>query len=103
MPELKGKTFPNFKPVTIDTDAIRFKDKNREKLRQKRLAEQKEKEKEKPLRKNFIKNKSWSKQKIKKDRKKKKTAKRKLDEVCYSYFSSVYIKNRNLVKLLLKG
>ncbi|XP_077099847.1 ATP-dependent RNA helicase DDX55 [Siphateles boraxobius] len=80
MPELKGKTFPNFKPVTIDTDAIRFKDKNREKLRQKRLAEQKEKEKEKPLRKNFIKNKSWSKQKIKKDRKKKKTAKRKLDE-----------------------
>ncbi|KAK7121070.1 hypothetical protein R3I94_020893 [Phoxinus phoxinus] len=80
MPELKGKTFPNFKPVTLDTDAIRFKDKNREKLRQKRLAEQKEKEKQKPVRKNFIKNKSWSKQKIKKDRKKKKTAKRKLDE-----------------------
>ncbi|ROL46172.1 ATP-dependent RNA helicase DDX55 [Anabarilius grahami] len=80
MPELKGKTFPNFKPETIDTDTIRFKDKNREKQRQKRLAEQKEKVKEMPLRKNFIKNKAWSKQKIKKDRKKKKNAKRKMDE-----------------------
>lgn len=80
MPELKGKTFPNFKQVTSDTDAIRFQDKNREKLRQKRLAELKEKEKEAPARKNFIKNKAWSKQKIKKDRKKKKSAKRNLDE-----------------------
>lgn len=93
MPELKGKTFPNFKQESVDTDTIRFKDKNREKQRQKRLAEQKEKVKEAPLRKNFIKNKAWSKQKIKKDRKKKKAAKRKMDEVCYSFFSHVY-KNR---------
>uniref|UniRef100_A0A673K0S2 ATP-dependent RNA helicase n=1 Tax=Sinocyclocheilus rhinocerous TaxID=307959 RepID=A0A673K0S2_9TELE len=78
MPELRGKTFPDFKQEAIDTDSIRFKDKNREKQRQKWLAEQKEKEM--PLKKNFIKNKAWSKQKIKKDKKKKKAAKRKLDE-----------------------
>uniref|UniRef100_A0A671NC07 ATP-dependent RNA helicase n=1 Tax=Sinocyclocheilus anshuiensis TaxID=1608454 RepID=A0A671NC07_9TELE len=78
MPELRGKTFPDFKEEAIDTDSIRFKHKNREKQRQKWLAEQKEKET--PLKKNFIKNKAWSKQKIKKDKKKKKAAKRKLDE-----------------------
>uniref|UniRef100_A0A672SKR0 ATP-dependent RNA helicase n=1 Tax=Sinocyclocheilus grahami TaxID=75366 RepID=A0A672SKR0_SINGR len=83
MPELRGKTFPDFKQEAIDTDTIRFKDKNREKLRQKRLAELKEKET--PLKRNFIKNKAWSKQKNKKDKKKKKAAKRKLDEVCYSF------------------
>ncbi|KAK7125305.1 hypothetical protein R3I93_020856 [Phoxinus phoxinus] len=105
MPELKGKTFPNFKPVTLDTDAIRFKDKNREKLRQKRLAEQKEKEKEKPVRKNFIKNKSWSKQKIKKDRKKKKTAKRKLDEESDAEDEDLneLISDTRLLKKLKKG
>uniref|UniRef100_A0A8C1EEV9 ATP-dependent RNA helicase n=1 Tax=Cyprinus carpio carpio TaxID=630221 RepID=A0A8C1EEV9_CYPCA len=37
MPELRGKTFPDFKQEAIDTDSIRFKDKNREKQRQKRL------------------------------------------------------------------
>uniref|UniRef100_A0A671PAL8 ATP-dependent RNA helicase n=1 Tax=Sinocyclocheilus anshuiensis TaxID=1608454 RepID=A0A671PAL8_9TELE len=78
MPELRGKTFPDFKQEAIDTDTIRFKDKNREKQRQKRLAELKEKEM--PLKRNFIKNKAWSKQKNKKDKKKKKAAKRKLDE-----------------------
>uniref|UniRef100_A0A671PEF5 ATP-dependent RNA helicase n=1 Tax=Sinocyclocheilus anshuiensis TaxID=1608454 RepID=A0A671PEF5_9TELE len=83
MPELRGKTFPDFKQEAIDTDTIRFKDKNREKQRQKRLAELKEKEM--PLKRNFIKNKAWSKQKNKKDKKKKKAAKRKLDEVCYSF------------------
>uniref|UniRef100_A0A8C1LY83 ATP-dependent RNA helicase n=1 Tax=Cyprinus carpio TaxID=7962 RepID=A0A8C1LY83_CYPCA len=78
MPELRGKTFPDFKQEAIDTDSIRFKDKNREKQRQKRLAELKEREM--PFKKNFIKNKAWSKQKNKKDKKKKKAAKRKLDE-----------------------
>ncbi|KAL0183177.1 hypothetical protein M9458_022552, partial [Cirrhinus mrigala] len=78
MPELRGKTFPDFEQEAVDTDTIRFKDKNREKQRQKRLAELKERE---PLlKKNFIKNKAWSKQKNKKDKKKKKSAKRKLDE-----------------------
>uniref|UniRef100_A0A8C1BU35 ATP-dependent RNA helicase n=1 Tax=Cyprinus carpio carpio TaxID=630221 RepID=A0A8C1BU35_CYPCA len=78
MPELRGKTFPDFKQEAINTDSIRFKDKNREKQRQKWLADLKEKET--PLKKNFIKNKAWSKQKNKKERKKKKASKRKLDE-----------------------
>uniref|UniRef100_A0AAY4CT99 ATP-dependent RNA helicase n=1 Tax=Denticeps clupeoides TaxID=299321 RepID=A0AAY4CT99_9TELE len=39
MPELRGKTFPNFKEETVDTDSIRFKDKNRERQRQKKIAE----------------------------------------------------------------
>ncbi|CAB1318247.1 unnamed protein product, partial [Coregonus sp. 'balchen'] len=42
MPELKGKNFPDFKKTTIDTDNIRYKDKQREKLRQKLLIELKE-------------------------------------------------------------
>ncbi|XP_066507139.1 ATP-dependent RNA helicase DDX55 [Hoplias malabaricus] len=79
MPELRGKTFPDFEEVR-DTDSIRFKDKNREKRRQKMLQEQKEKVKEAPQRKNFERNKAWSKQKSKKDKKKKIAAKRKVDE-----------------------
>ncbi|XP_036451452.1 ATP-dependent RNA helicase DDX55 [Colossoma macropomum] len=79
MPELRGKTFPDFEEV-IDTDLIRFKDKNREKQRQKVLEQQKEKEKEALPRKNFAKNKAWSKQKSKKDKRRKMAAKRKLDE-----------------------
>uniref|UniRef100_A0AAY4CT98 ATP-dependent RNA helicase n=1 Tax=Denticeps clupeoides TaxID=299321 RepID=A0AAY4CT98_9TELE len=80
MPELRGKTFPNFKEETVDTDSIRFKDKNRERQRQKKIAEAKEKVKEAPVRKSFIKNQSWSKQKSKKERRKKVAAKRKLNE-----------------------
>ena len=85
MPELKGKSFPTFYREPIDTDTIRFKDKNREKHRQKKLAEQKAKP-EAPRR-SFIKNKSWSKQTNKKEKKKKNAAKRKRNEVktpCYS-------------------
>ncbi|XP_036385196.1 ATP-dependent RNA helicase DDX55 [Megalops cyprinoides] len=80
MPELRGKTFPDFTEEAVDTDSIRYKDKNREKQRQKMLAELKEKERPTPGRKNFIKNMAWSKQKSKKDRRKKIAAKRKLDE-----------------------
>ncbi|KAJ8338629.1 hypothetical protein SKAU_G00354150 [Synaphobranchus kaupii] len=80
MPELRDKTFPEFVETTIDTNSIRFKDKNRERQRQKGLAELKEKAALAPEKKNFIKNKSWSKQKTKKDRRKKTAAKRKLDE-----------------------
>lgn len=80
MPELKGKQFPDFVPVDIDTDTIPFKDKIREKQRQK-LLEQKRKERtENEGRRKFIKNKAWSKQKAKKERKKKMNAKRKKDE-----------------------
>ncbi|GAB1290191.1 RNA helicase [Apodemus speciosus] len=80
MPELRGKQFPDFVPVDIDTNTIPFKDKIREKQRQK-LLEQKRKEKtENEGRRKFIKNKAWSKQKAKKERKKKMNAKRKKDE-----------------------
>ncbi|KAF4082176.1 hypothetical protein AMELA_G00148550 [Ameiurus melas] len=80
MPELRGKTFPDFEEIT-DTDSIRFKDKNREKHRQKSLQEKKEKQKEAlAQKKNFIKNKSWSKQKSKKDKRRKVAAKRKMNE-----------------------
>uniref|UniRef100_A0A667Y8D7 ATP-dependent RNA helicase n=1 Tax=Myripristis murdjan TaxID=586833 RepID=A0A667Y8D7_9TELE len=80
MPELRGKTFPDFTETTVDTDTIRYKDKNREKQRQKMLAEQKAKATTDPPRKKFIKNKAWSKQKSKKERKKKNAAKRKRAE-----------------------
>lgn len=80
MPELRGKQFPDFVPADIDTDMIPFKDKIREKQRQK-LLEQKRKERtENEGRRKFIKNKAWSKQKAKKERKKKVNAKRKKDE-----------------------
>ncbi|KAG9342600.1 hypothetical protein JZ751_016035 [Albula glossodonta] len=80
MPELKGKTFPSFVEETVDTDSIRYKDKNREKQRQKFLQELKEKGRPETGKKNFIKNKAWSKQNSKKERRKKMAAKRKLDE-----------------------
>lgn len=79
MPELRGKTFPDFAETTVDTDSIRYKDKNREKQRQKMLAEQKDKTS--LPKKSFVKNTAWSKQKNKKERRKKRAAKRKQDEV----------------------
>lgn len=85
MPELRGKTFPDFTEEIIDTDTIRYKDKNREKQRQKMLAEQKDNDKDQPLRKHFVKNKAWSKQNDKKDKRKKMAAKRKLNEVFLLY------------------
>lgn len=81
MPELRGKQFPEFVPVDIDTDTIAFKDKVREKQRQK-LLEQKRKERAENNegRRKFTKNKAWSKQKAKKERKKKMNEKRKREE-----------------------
>lgn len=84
MPELRGKNLPDFTEMTVDTDTIRYKDKSREKQRQKmlaELAELREKDVTPFPKKNFIKNKSWSKQKTKKERRKKRVAKRKHDEV----------------------
>ncbi|KAL2100481.1 hypothetical protein ACEWY4_004875 [Coilia grayii] len=78
MPELRGKSFPDFQEEAVDTDSIRFKDKNREKQRQQRLAEQRERPKE--ARKSFVKNKAWSKQKNRTERRKKNAAKRKRGE-----------------------
>uniref|UniRef100_A0A674NNI4 ATP-dependent RNA helicase n=1 Tax=Takifugu rubripes TaxID=31033 RepID=A0A674NNI4_TAKRU len=75
MPELKGKTFPDFVETTVDTETIRYKDKNREKQRQKMLAELKTKEKIQ-FSKNHVKNEAWSKQKSKKERRQKRATKR---------------------------
>ncbi|XP_005988994.1 ATP-dependent RNA helicase DDX55 [Latimeria chalumnae] len=78
MPELRGKPVPDFIPEDIDTDTIPYRDKCREKQRQKALSEP-------PLekhgeRKKFLKNKAWSKQKTKKERKKKLASKRSREE-----------------------
>uniref|UniRef100_A0A8C3YAI0 ATP-dependent RNA helicase n=1 Tax=Catharus ustulatus TaxID=91951 RepID=A0A8C3YAI0_CATUS len=80
MPELRGKSFPDFTPVTVNTDSISFKDKNREKQRQKKLEEQRKEREENQGKKKFVKNKAWSKQKAKREKKKKVTAKRKREE-----------------------
>ncbi|XP_052510627.1 ATP-dependent RNA helicase DDX55 [Budorcas taxicolor] len=81
MPELRGKQFPDFVPVDVNPDTIPFKDKIREKQRQKQLLEQQRKEKtENDGRRKFIKNKAWSKQKAKKEKKKKLNEKRKREE-----------------------
>ncbi|XP_024154728.1 ATP-dependent RNA helicase DDX55 [Oryzias melastigma] len=79
MPELRGRSFPDFQETAVDTDAIPFKDKNREKQRRKMLAEQKERGEEAPPRRN-LRNKAWSKQKSKKERRKRRAAKRKHEE-----------------------
>ena len=85
MPELRGKTFPEFEETTIDTNTIRYQDKNREKQRRKLLAElalRKEEEGSNPHRKKFQQTKSWSKQKNRKDRRqKRKASKGNTDEV----------------------
>ncbi|XP_054450369.1 ATP-dependent RNA helicase DDX55 [Pteronotus mesoamericanus] len=78
MPELRGKQFPDFVPVDIDTDTIPFKDKVREKLRQKLLEQQRKGKPENGGRRKFMKNKAWSKQKAKKE--KKRNAKRKREK-----------------------
>ncbi|KAH0625389.1 hypothetical protein JD844_014875 [Phrynosoma platyrhinos] len=81
MPELKGKCFSDFTPVDIDTDLIAYKDKNREKQRQKFLEQRRTEWQEQGRKKKFTKNKAWSKQKAKKEKKKKMTAKRKREEI----------------------
>ncbi|GAB5578977.1 ATP-dependent RNA helicase DDX55 isoform X1 [Prionailurus iriomotensis] len=80
MPELRGKQFPDFVPADVNTDTIPFKDKIREKQRQKLLEQQRKEKRENEGRKKFIKNKAWSKQKAKKEKKKKMNAKRKREE-----------------------
>ncbi|KAL3842558.1 hypothetical protein ACJMK2_020554 [Sinanodonta woodiana] len=69
MPELKGKTVENFVPVPIDTDAIPFKDKIREKQRLVRLQGEGQ-DKELKLKRPH-KTEAWSQQKAKKERRKK--------------------------------
>uniref|UniRef100_A0A2K6BA84 ATP-dependent RNA helicase n=1 Tax=Macaca nemestrina TaxID=9545 RepID=A0A2K6BA84_MACNE len=80
MPELRGKQFPDFVPVDVNTDTIPFKDKIREKQRQKLLEQQRREKTENEGRRKFIKSKAWSKQKAKKEKKKKMNEKRKREE-----------------------
>ncbi|XP_022453490.1 ATP-dependent RNA helicase DDX55 isoform X3 [Delphinapterus leucas] len=80
MPELRGKQFPDFVPVDVNTDTIPFKEKIREKQRQKLLEQQRKEKTENEGRRKFIKNKAWSKQKAKKEKKKKRNEKRKREE-----------------------
>ncbi|XP_029503356.1 ATP-dependent RNA helicase DDX55 [Oncorhynchus nerka] len=107
MPELKGKNFPDFIETTIDTDNIRYKDKQREKLRQKLLIELKEKREERaaaPKRHND-KNKAWSRQKSRKDRRRKTAAKRNRDEGSEMDDEDMkeLLKDTRLLKRLKKG
>ncbi|XP_029475841.1 ATP-dependent RNA helicase DDX55 isoform X2 [Rhinatrema bivittatum] len=80
MPELRGKSFSDFIPTAVDTDSIAYKDKNREKQRQKVLEEHRKQKQESGGQKKFCKSKAWSKQKAKKDKKKKVAEKRKREE-----------------------
>ncbi|XP_059532468.1 ATP-dependent RNA helicase DDX55 [Myotis daubentonii] len=70
MPELRGKQFPDFVPVDVNTDTIPFRDKIREKQRQKLLEQQRKEKTENEGRRRFVKNKAWSKQKAKREKKK---------------------------------
>uniref|UniRef100_A0A6Q2YX69 ATP-dependent RNA helicase n=1 Tax=Esox lucius TaxID=8010 RepID=A0A6Q2YX69_ESOLU len=107
MPELKGKNFPEFEEMAIDTDSIRYKDKQREKLRQKLLIELKMKREERaaaPKRHND-KNKAWSKQKNRKERRRKTAAKRNRDEGSDMDDEDMkeLLKDTRLLKRLKKG
>lgn len=83
MPELRKTTVVNFEPLEMDYQSIKYKDKIREKARQKRLENGETKNKKKV---KNEKNEAWSKQKEKKQKKlkrkeeKEKKRKRKLDE-----------------------
>ncbi|XP_061656182.1 ATP-dependent RNA helicase DDX55 isoform X3 [Phyllopteryx taeniolatus] len=106
MPELRGKSFPDFQPAPLDTENIRYKDKQREKLRQKTLVELKLRRREggddraakKPVR-----NQAWSKQKAKKDRRKKNATKRKHGQSSDDEDTEELLKDTRLLKKLRKG
>nr|XP_057913641.1 ATP-dependent RNA helicase DDX55 [Doryrhamphus excisus] len=80
MPELRGKTFPDFQEVEVDTETIRYKDKHRERCRQKMLVELKEKRETMEHKKKPQRNQAWSKQKARKERRKKAATKRKQEQ-----------------------
>ncbi|ETE66144.1 hypothetical protein L345_08079 [Ophiophagus hannah] len=80
MPELKWKDLSGFTPVDINTDSIAFKDKNRERQRQKLLEQRKEDGPIRRMGRKTPRNQPWSKQKAKKEKKRKLVAKRKREE-----------------------
>ncbi|XP_051906626.1 ATP-dependent RNA helicase DDX55 isoform X1 [Hippocampus zosterae] len=107
MPELRGKSFPDFQPVALDTDTIRYKDKQREKLRQKMLAELKlrQQDDDKTRTKKAVGNLAWSKQKAKKNKRKKNAAKRKRAQCSDDEDQDIeeLMKDTRLLKKLKKG
>ncbi|XP_062999924.1 ATP-dependent RNA helicase DDX55 [Elgaria multicarinata webbii] len=105
MPELKGKCFPNFTPVDIDTDSIAFRDKNREKQRQNFLEQRRKQRQEEEGKRKFTRNKAWSKQKAKKEKKKMMTAKRRKEEGSDVEDEDMeeLLKDTRLLKKLKKG
>lgn len=102
MPELRGKTFADFIKTDIDIDTIKYKDKNREKQRQKMMEVQRNQLKTCPGKKGFVKHQAWSKQKNKKERRKNRAAKRKLDEVLFFLFCFLFKENVCNVTIRIK-
>ncbi|XP_045699232.1 ATP-dependent RNA helicase DDX55 isoform X2 [Phyllostomus hastatus] len=76
MPELRGRQFPDFEPADVDTDSIPFRDKVREKQRQKLLEQRREEKTDSGGRRRFMKNQAWSKQKAKKEKRRRKGKRR---------------------------
>ncbi|KAF6080924.1 DEAD-box helicase 55 [Phyllostomus discolor] len=76
MPELRGRQFPDFEPADVDTDSIPFRDKVREKQRQKLLEQRRREKTESGGRRKFVKNQAWSKQKAKKEKRRRKGKRR---------------------------
>ncbi|XP_077353259.1 ATP-dependent RNA helicase DDX55 [Festucalex cinctus] len=106
MPELRGKSFPDFQPAPLDTEAIRYKDKQREKLRQNMLAERRQNRDDETRTKKAVGGKqAWSKQKAKKERRKKNAAKRKRAQDSASDDDDMdeLLKDTRLLKKLKKG
>ncbi|XP_061657693.1 ATP-dependent RNA helicase DDX55 isoform X2 [Syngnathoides biaculeatus] len=112
MPELRGKSFPDFVPAPLDTDNIRYKDKQRQKLRKKTLAELELRRREddggggdaRPAKK-AVRNRAWSKQKAKKDRRRKNASKRKHEQSSDvdDEDADELLKDTRLLKKLKKG
>ncbi|XP_072908111.1 ATP-dependent RNA helicase DDX55 [Hemitrygon akajei] len=101
MPELRGKRLPGFIPEDVDTNSIRYKDKNRERQRQKLLAEQAKEQME--TKRKFVKNKPWSKQKLKRDKKRKQAVKRKGSDRDDEEDIDELLNDTRLLKKLKKG
>ncbi|KAL8624710.1 ATP-dependent RNA helicase ddx55 [Nucella lapillus] len=74
MPELKGRKVTAFIPAEVDINAIHFKDKTREKLRQQKLESGERKEKKKQA--HRVETEAWSKQKERKGNRQKRRDKK---------------------------
>ena len=110
MPELKGKEITNFTATDIDVQAIQYKDKNREKQRQKRLSDGLGSEPHAKKRKFCKQSDAWSKKKERKIKQEKRKARRehqKLQRKQKHTFDQDELddlaKEANLIKKLKRG